>query len=60
MHNVAYITKGNKAEKTAVPAADAGQVEDLRAELMEAAAGATEELMEKFFETMELDEADII
>ena len=60
VHNVAYITKGSKAEKTAVPAADAGHVEDLRAELMEAAAGATEELMEKFFETMELEEADII
>ena len=60
VHNVAYITKGNKVDKTAVPAADAGHVEDLRAELMEAAAGATEELMEKFFETMELDEADII
>ena len=27
---------------------------------MEAAAGATEELMEKFFETMELEEADIV
>ena len=60
VHNVAYITKGAKVEKTAVPAADAGHVEDLRAELMEAAAGATEELMEKFFETMELEEADII
>ena len=32
----------------------------MRAELMEAAAGATEDLMEKFFETMELDEKDII
>ena len=60
VHNVAYMTNGAKVEKTAVPAADAGHVEDLRAELMEAAAGATEELMEKFFETMELEEADII
>ena len=60
VHNVAYTTKGNKVEKGAVPAADADHVEELRAELMEAAAGATEELMEKFFETMELDEADII
>ena len=60
VHNVAYITKGAKVDKVAVPAADAGHVEDLRAELMEAAAGATEELMEKFFETMELEEADII
>lgn len=60
VHNVAYITKGNKTEKGAVPAADADHVEELRAELMEAAAGATEELMEKFFETMELEEADIV
>ena len=60
VHNVAYTTKGNKVEKGAVPAADADHVEELRAELMEAAAGATEELMEKFFDTMELDEADIV
>ena len=60
VHNVAYVTNGAKFEKTAVPASDAGHVEDMRAELMEAAAGATEELMEKFFENMELEEADII
>ena len=60
VHNVAYKTNGAKTEKVAVPAADAGKVEDMRAELMEAAAGATEELMEKFFDTMELEEADII
>ena len=60
VHNVAYMTNGAKFTKGDVPAADAGKAEDLRAELMEAAAGATEELMEKFFDTMELDEADII
>ena len=60
VHNVAYSTKGNKVETGPVPAADAEHVEELRAELMETAAGATEELMEKFFETMELDEADIV
>ena len=60
VHNVAYISNGAKFTKTDIPAADAGKAEDLRAELMEAAAGATEELMEKFFETMELDENDII
>ena len=37
----------------AIPADIADEVEALRAELMEAAAGADEELMEKFFETME-------
>ena len=60
VHNVAYITKGAKTEKAAIPAADADRAEELRAELMEAAAGATEELMEKFFDTMELDEADMV
>ncbi len=60
VHNTAYQTSGGKTVKVDVPAADAGRVSSLRDELMEAAAGATEELMEKFFETMELDEADII
>ena len=60
VHNVAYTTSGNKTVKGAVPAADAAAVEDMRAALMEAAAGADEELMEKFFDTMELSEADMI
>ncbi len=60
VHNVAYTTKGNKVTTGPVPAADAEHVEELRAELMETAAGATEELMEKFFDTMELDENDIV
>ena len=60
VHNVAYKTVGAKFTKGPVAAADADRVEELRAELMEAAAGATEELMEKFFDTMELDEADIV
>ncbi len=60
VHNTAYQTNGNKTVKVDVPAADAGRVSSLRDELMEAAAGATEELMEKFFETMELEEADIV
>ncbi len=59
VHNVAYITKGNKTEKTAVPAADADRVEELRAELMESAA-VTEELMEKFLDTLELEENEIV
>jgi len=60
VNNVCYITNGSKTVKGEVPAADAGHAEDLRMELMETAAGATEELMEKFFETMELDSSDII
>ena len=60
VHNTCYMSDGAKTNKVAIPAADAGKAEELRAELMEAAAGATEELMEKFFDTMELDEADMI
>ena len=60
VHNTCYMSDGAKTSKVAIPAADAGKAEELRAELMEAAAGATEELMEKFFDTMELDEADMI
>ena len=59
VHNVAYQTKGNKTSKVPVPAADAGKAGELREALMESAAGATEELMEKFFDTMELSEADM-
>ena len=60
VHNIAYQTKGSKTAKVAVPASDAGKVEELREALMETAAGATEELMEKFFENMELSEEDTI
>ena len=60
VHNTAYKTAGGKTSKVAVPAADADLVEELREALMETAAGATEELMEKFFETMELSEEDMI
>ena len=54
LHNTAYEVKGGKAAACAIPADMADEVEALRAELMEAAAGADEELMEKFFDTMEL------
>lgn len=60
VHNTAYQTKGGKTTKIAVPAADADKVEELREALMETAAGATEELMEKYFDTMELSEAEMI
>ena len=59
LHNKAYEVKGGKAAECAIPADIADEVETLRAELMEAAAGADEELMEKFFETMELSAEEI-
>ena len=55
LHNKAYDAKG----ECAIPDDMADEVEALRAELMEAAAGADEELMEKFFETMELSADEI-
>lgn len=54
-----YKTSGNKTTKCDIPAEDAGIVSSLREILVEAAASASEELMEKFFETMELSEAEI-
>lgn len=60
VHNIAYQTSGGKTAKVPVPAADADRVSELRDGLMETAAGATEELMEKFFDTMELSEDDIV
>jgi len=59
LHNKAYEVKGGKAAACAIPASIADEVETLRAELMEAAAGTDEELMEKFFETMELSADEI-
>ena len=55
LHNKAYDAKG----ECAIPGDMADEVEALRAELMEAAAGADEELMEKFFDTMELSAQDM-
>ena len=60
VHNVAYRTSGGKTAKVAIPAEDADKVAELRETLMETAAGATEELMEKYFEEMELSEADTV
>lgn len=60
VHNVAYQTNGNKTAKVPVPAADADMVESLRETLFETAAGADEELMEKYFEDMMLSEEDTV
>ncbi|MDL2300574.1 elongation factor G [Clostridiaceae bacterium OttesenSCG-928-D20] len=60
VHNCSYTTKGGKTTKGAIPAADESKAAELREALTEAAAGATEELMEKFFETMELSDAELI
>jgi elongation factor G len=60
VHNAAYKTAGGKTVKAPVADADKAKAEELRAELMEAAAGATEELMEKYFDAMELTEDELV
>jgi len=60
VHQVAYTTNGNKTAKGEVTGADADTLESLREALVETAAGASEELMEKFFDTMELSEDEIV
>ncbi len=60
VHMAAYETNGNKTTKVDIPAADQSMAESLREVLVETAAGASEELMEKFFDTMELSEDEII
>ncbi|MGM9618517.1 MAG: elongation factor G [Oscillospiraceae bacterium] len=59
LRNKAYEFKGGKVAPCAIPDSVADEAESMRAELMEAAAGADEELMEKFFETMELSPEEI-
>ena len=51
-----YDKKGQELD---IPAAYADEAEELRAELMEKAAEGSDELMEKFFETMELTTDEI-
>ena len=48
-----------KNEELEIPAAYADEAEELRAELMEKAAEGSDELMEKFFDTMELSTEEI-
>ena len=60
VHNVAYKTSGNKRTELPIPDIDKPAAEKMRAILMEAAAGADEELMDKYFESFELSEEDII
>ena len=48
-----------KNEELDIPAAYADEAEELRAELMEKAAEGSDELMEKFFDTMELTTDEI-
>ena len=55
-----YAADGGKATVSDIDASVADKAEELKAELMEAAAGSDDALMEKFFEEMELSEEETI
>ncbi|MBR4953009.1 MAG: elongation factor G [Oscillospiraceae bacterium] len=54
VNGTVYTSNGNKVAKAAASGADADKAAELRESLMETAAGADEELMEKYFDAMEL------
>ncbi len=54
LENKAFIGEGKTLKATEIPASVADEVESAREAIMEAAAGADDELMEKFFEEGEL------
>ena len=55
----AYSVDGGKQKEIPVPADMSDRIEELYAEIAENAAGTSEELMEKYLETMELSPAEI-
>ncbi|MBQ0120041.1 MAG: elongation factor G [Bacteroidales bacterium] len=58
MKQYTYGPDGGKATVSDIDASAADKAEELKAELMEAAAGSDDALMEKFFEEMELNEEE--
>jgi len=60
LENKAYMGEGKNMKEAEVPANMADDVQAAREAIMEAAAGADEELMEKFFEEMELSDEDTL
>ena len=60
LENKAFIGEGKTLKEIDIPASVAGEVESAREAIMEAAAGAEDELMEKFFEDGELSFEDMM
>ncbi|MEA5069279.1 MAG: elongation factor G, partial [Christensenellaceae bacterium] len=58
LENKAFVGEGKSLKEIEIPASMLGEVEAAREAIMEAAAGADEELMEKYFESMELSSED--
>ena len=60
LENKAFIGEGKTLKEIDIPASVADEVESAREAIMEAAAGAEDELMEKFFEDGELSFEDMM
>ena len=60
LENKAYTGEGKTLKEIDIPANMAGDVESAREAIMEAAAGAEDELMEKYFEEGELSQDEIM
>ena len=60
LENKAFVGEGKGYKEIDIPASLQAEVDSAREAIMEAAAGADEELMEKFFEEMELSAEDTI
>ena len=60
LENKAYTGEGKTLKEIEIPASMAGDVESAREAIMEAAAGAEDELMEKYFEEGELSPEEIM
>lgn len=58
LENKAFTGEGKTLKEIPIPDFVSGEVESAREAIMEAAAGADEELMEKYFEEMELSPED--
>ena len=60
LENKAYTGEGKTLKEIPIPASAASAVESAREAIMEAAAGADDELMEAYFENGELDDEQIM
>ncbi len=60
LENKAFTGEGKSLKAIDIPASLAGEVEAAREAIMEAAAGAEDELMEKYFENGELSQEDMM
>lgn len=58
LENKAFVGEGKTLKEIPIPDSMSSEVEAAREAIMEAAAGADEELMEKYFENMELSAED--